>query len=229
MEYITFKNKLSIKKKQEHNLEQQKSAANFDRLQEIFYKKYNNLSLNKMRIPIRVNLKSVNDKTLTEEDDNFYRSNGSYLKTSQDSRSEIKTPSEAETTKNKRNSLKDLAKPFGQHRKREPQKFAFAGRLWNQIPAENWKLLNATEYSDEIKLENKIANVHLSEEDENKYTNILNRNIRKRRRPSSELGGSRLNKTSQGYTDVDSFFQKHVSSQVTLNHENKNKPEDFSR
>ena len=206
------------------------TSKNFEKLQEALYKKFNYASLNKMRIPINGDSKSLRARVSTDEFSEIpiISSTASLTKTLRNSRNELKTPREIETTTTKNSSLKSLAKTLSKSRKPETKYFTFGGKAWSLVPTAKWKLLDKTEYNEEVNRETKIKNKHLSEQEQQKYVSLLNRNIRNRR-PLSESCGSRMNKNSQEYTDIDSFFQNHVASKILNDPGEKDRPEEFDR
>lgn len=225
MERIVFENKLVSSQKQTATDPSEENNTNYAKIQEALYKKFNHSTLNKMRLPVKLNLNSMAMKTTPDDaSESFLERIGS--KTERISRAEIKTQADFDVTASNNIFLKLQAK--SSRKAAEPKKFNFSGQSWNLVPSEKWKLVEKNEYGEEANVETKIAHVQLSEQEEQRYMTMLNKNIRNTR-PLTGASTARSCRGSQDYTDIDSFFQRQITSRIDRSQDQKSRPEDFSR
>lgn len=199
---------------------------NFGRLQESLYKKFDYFNLNKLRLPVKTEYsENLTDASGIKTGYREMQSAASQADISAKTQTEIDSPPGQNTWGTYRSG------GTSRRKKSEVKKFTVKGQTWRQTPTTEWKLVDRTKYSEDATLDSKASEIQLDEEEERKYIEMLNRNI-KTKRPitaSNIAGSTAQNKNSQGYIDINGFFQNQVDARIEQGKDMKEKPQDFSR
>ena len=217
MERAVFETKLAKSKKNEVLSEETDRFNNLQKFQESLYKKFNNESLNKMRIPLPIKTGDHSETTL----DAFTKTH-THLHSSS-TQPDLRAFSTGETTSS---NLK-IAKIQTRRKKHEVRKFNVNGYTWTQIPSDKWKLADKKEYGDETNPEAKIAELQLNEDEERHYIQNLNRNIKIKRPVSMSNAGTR--RFTQDFTDIDTYLKRKVEAKIENDELAKEKPLEFKK
>lgn len=227
MERVVFDRKVMRTKKVETQQTEGDRFNNFEKFQETLYKKFNNASLNRMVLPLKLSQRS------------FYPNGESPGETMMDgvlSRTLLSSTSaqlDLRTLTTLDGALSNKKSSTSKRRRTEVKKFDVNGQTWTQIPSDKWKLVDKREYGDDVDVEAKKAELQLDDETERFYIEKLNRNI-KTKRPGTSTSVSTLplsttSKNSEGLVSIDSFFSKKVEDRIELDDTLKEKPTNFKK
>ena len=255
MERIVHGNNKDLMKLQEEQKDGDKTG-NFEKLQASLYTKFNNSSLNKLRVPTQNSQNAASSSFQGAKVVDFNESKHDYLESTVDASSYKNPLRNIHSTMNADYSGRILTDPDYQYKQtksvthlskrlKRPQ-----GSSGNQtgfkydFDVEKWKLMSKDKYgrnkqmsnskkafSKRFETEEDHSDTPLDPDEEKKYTQKLNRNIKPKRPATAAVSGKLTSlQKNTGYIDIDEFFNHRVDLKIeTADSFVDKKPNDFSQ